>query len=111
MNPNYAEKVKEEIQKQLDAGFIKPVNRYTWLSPIVVVPKKNGKLRVCIDFIRLNAATIKEPFPALFLESVLDQVVGKEAYSFLDGFNGYSQITLALAAQELTTFITEWGAF
>lgn len=53
MNPNYAEKVKEEIQKQLDAGFIRSVNRYTWLSPIVVVLKK----RVCIDFRRLNAIT------------------------------------------------------
>jgi tRNA uridine 5-carbamoylmethylation protein Kti12 len=43
LNPNYAAKVKEEIVKLLWVGFIKPVKRATWLSPILVVPKKNGK--------------------------------------------------------------------
>ena len=47
MNPNYATKVKEEIDKLLRVGFIRPVKKATWLSPIVVVPKKNGKIRVC----------------------------------------------------------------
>ena len=50
LNPNYAAKVKEEIDKLLRVGFIRPVKRKTWLSPIVVVPKKNGKLRVCVDY-------------------------------------------------------------
>ena len=50
MNPNYAAQVKEEIDKLLKAGFIRPVKQATWLSPIVVVPKKNGKIRVCIDY-------------------------------------------------------------
>ena len=49
MNPNYATRVKEEIDKLLKIGFIRPVKRATWLSPIVVVPKKNGKIRVCVD--------------------------------------------------------------
>jgi hypothetical protein len=50
LNPNYA------------ASFIRPVKRATWLSPIVVVPKKNGKLRVCVDYRKLNAATITDAF-------------------------------------------------
>lgn len=111
MNPNYAEKVKEEIQRLLDAKFIQPVNRFTWLSPIVIVPKKNGKLRVCVDYRRLNATTIKDPFPIPFLETVLDSVAGQEVYLFLDGYIGYSQIRLDDEAKEKTTFITEWGAF
>ena len=50
LNPNYAIKVKEEIDKLLKVGFIRPVKKSTWLSPIVVVPKKNGKIRVCVDY-------------------------------------------------------------
>lgn len=69
----------------LDAKFIEPINRYTWLSPIAIVPKKNGKLRVCIDFWKLNASTVKDPFPMSFLEAVLDVVARKMAYSFLVG--------------------------
>ena len=50
MNPNYAKAVKEDLEKLLKAGFIEPVDQATWLSPIVVVPKKNGKLWICVDF-------------------------------------------------------------
>ena len=50
MNPNYAVKLKEEIDKLLRFGFIHPVKQATWLSPIVVVPKKNGKIQVCVDY-------------------------------------------------------------
>jgi hypothetical protein len=48
INPNYAAKVKEEIDKLLRVGFIRLVKRAIWLSPIVVVPMKNGKLLVCV---------------------------------------------------------------
>ena len=77
----------------------------------MVVPKKGGKLRVCIDYRRLNAKTIKDPFPIPFIDSMLEQLGGRERYSFLDGYSGYNQIKLAAEARELTTFITEWGAF
>jgi hypothetical protein len=90
LNPNYAAKVKEEIDKLLRVGFIKPVKRATWLSPIVVVPKKNGKLRVCVDYRKLNAATITDTFPLPFTDGLLDTVAGHEMYSFLDGFSGYN---------------------
>ena len=50
MNPNYAAKFKEEIDKLLHVGFIRPVKWATWLSPIVVLPKKNGKIKVCVDY-------------------------------------------------------------
>jgi Reverse transcriptase (RNA-dependent DNA polymerase) len=111
MNPNYALKVKEEIQLLLDANFIKPINQYSWLSPIVVVPKKTEKLRVCIDYRRLNDQTVKDPFPVPFLEASLDQVAGNEAYSLMDGFSGYNQVRMDGEARKFTTFITEWGAF
>ena len=111
MNPNYAAKVKEEIDKLLRVGFIRPVKRATWLSPIVVVPKKNGKIRVCVDYRKLNAATVTNGFPLPFTDNVLDTVAGHECYSFLDGFNGYNQIRMHPEDQEKTAFITEWGVF
>ena len=90
MNPNYAAKVMEEINKLLRVGFIRPVKQATWLSPIVVVPKKNGKIRVCVDYRKLNAATVTDVFLLPFTEGVLDAVAGHEVYSFLDEFNGYN---------------------
>ena len=112
MNPNYAAKVKEEIDALLKAGFIAEVESSDdWLFPIVVVPKKNGKLRICVDFRKLNEQTIKDPFPLPFTNTMLDQVAGYEMYSFLDGYGGYNQISLAEEDREKTAFITEWGAF
>lgn len=61
MNPNYANIVKQDIDKLLEASFIAPVEEASWLSPIVIVPKKNGKLRICVDFRKLNATTKKDP--------------------------------------------------
>ena len=111
MNPNYAAKVKEEIDKYLEAGFIYPVDKTEWLSPIVIVPKKNGKLRVCVDYRKLNAVTKVDPFPLPFTESILEAVAGHEMYTMMDGYSGYNQIMIALEDQLKTSFITEYGAF
>jgi hypothetical protein len=109
LNPNYAATVKEEIDKLLRVGFIRPVKWATWLSPIVVVLKKNGKLRVCVDYRKENVATITDAFPLPFTDGVLDKVAGHKMYSFLDGFSGCNQIWMAEEDQEKTAFITEWG--
>ena len=111
MNPNYAKKVKEEIDNLLKAGFIAEVESSDWLFPIVVVPKKNGKLRVCVDYRKLNAQIVKDPFPLPFTDMMLDEVAGHQMYNFMDGYSGYNQLALALEDREKTTFITEWGAF
>jgi hypothetical protein len=79
------------------------------LSPIVVVPKKNGKLRVFVDYRKLNAATITDAFPLPFTDGVLDIVAGHEMYSLFDGFSRYNQIRMAEEDQEKTAFVTEWG--
>ncbi len=64
----------------LVVGFIQPVEKATWLSPIVVVPKKNGKLGIYVDFKKLNATTKKDPFPLSFIDEVLNKVAGCETY-------------------------------
>ena len=58
----------------------------------MVVPKKNGQLRVCVDYRKLYAQIVDDSFPLPFTDSILDMVVGHELYSFMDGFSGYNQI-------------------
>ena len=92
MNPNLRDIVKEEIQKLLEAGFIYPILDSEWMSPIVIVPKKNGKWRVYVDYRELNKATQKDHFPFPFIDQVFNTLSGKKFFSFLDGFSGYNQI-------------------
>lgn len=109
MNSKYATKVKEEIDKLLQVGFIYLVQKTEWLSPVVIVPKKNGKLRLCVDFWILNSVTKMDPFPLPFTDRVLEEVAGYEIYSTLDGFSGYNQVLMAINDELKTCFITEWG--
>ncbi len=76
--------VKQNIDKLLVAGFVESIEEATWLSPKVIVPKKNGKLRICIDFKKLNATTKKDPYPLPFTNEVLNIVAEYEAYSLDD---------------------------
>jgi len=80
----------------LTIGFIEFVEEVTWLSCIRIVPKKNGKLRICIDFKKLNTAIKNDPYPLPFTDEVLNAIVGYEAYYFLDGYSRYHQISIAL---------------
>jgi len=111
MNPNLREIVKEELRKLLNAGFIYPISDSEWVSPLVIVPKKNGKWRVCVDYRALNKATQKDHFPLPFINQVLDNLAGKKFFSFLDGFSGYNQIKIAPQDQDKTTFTSPWGTF
>ena len=78
MNPTLKDIVKEELQKLLDAGFIYPISYSEWLSPLVLVPKKNGKWIICVDYRELNKAIKKDHFPFPFINQVLDGLAGKE---------------------------------
>jgi hypothetical protein len=73
----------------LAVSFIKPIEEVTWLSPIVLMLKKNGKLRICVDFRKLTVATKKDPYPLPFIDEVIYTVTGHEVYTFLDGFSRY----------------------
>jgi hypothetical protein len=63
---------------------------------IVVVPKKNGKWKICIDFKKLNAPAKKDPYPLSFTNEVINIITRYEAYSFLDGYLRYHQIFITL---------------
>ncbi len=91
----------------LATRFIEFIKEATWLSPIVILPKKNGKLKICIDFKKLNVATKKDPYPLPFTDEVLNTIVGYEAYSFLDGYLGYHQIPITLENRYKITYVTD----
>ena len=85
---------------------IKEVFYPEWLANTVVVRKKNEKWRVCIDFKDLNKACPKDPFPLSRIDQLVDATIGHPWMSFLDAFQGYYQIPLALEGQEKTAFVT-----
>ena len=87
-----------------DARFIYEIEHTPWVSPLVVVPKKNGKLRVCISLKKVNATTIRDYYPLPTIDHVIERVVKVEAYSFLDGFLGYNQISIDPRDQHKTMF-------
>jgi hypothetical protein len=111
LNPNYVTTTKQNINKLLATRFIESIKEARWLSPTIIVPKKNGKLRICINFLKLNAATKKDPYPLLFIDEVLNIVVRYKAYSFLDGYSRYHQISIVLEDIYNNAFIIKWGAF
>ena len=88
------------------AGAIKEVYFSEWLSNTVVAKKKNGKWRVYVDFINLNRACPKDPFPVPKIDQLVDATYGHPRMRFLDAFQGYHQIALAAKDQEKTSFIS-----
>uniref|UniRef100_A0A2N9FCE9 Uncharacterized protein n=1 Tax=Fagus sylvatica TaxID=28930 RepID=A0A2N9FCE9_FAGSY len=109
--PEQAEIVAKEVERLLEANAIRSVQYPTWLSNTVVVKKKNGKWRVCVDFTDLNRACPKDPFPLPRIDQLVDSAAGHERMSFLDAFQGYHQIPMAHSDQEKTAFITPKGIY
>ena len=85
----HAETVRQEVTKLKQAGAIKEVFYPEWLENTVVVKKKSGKWRVCVDFTDLNKACPKDPFPMPKIDQLVDATVGHPRMSFLDAFQGY----------------------
>ena len=107
----HAEAIKNEVAKLKQAGAIKEVFYPQWLANTVMVKKKTGKWYVCVDFTDLNKACPKYPFPMPWVDQLVDVMVGHHRMSFLDAFQGYHQIPLALDDQEKTVFVTSTGNY
>ncbi|XP_057250646.1 transposon Tf2-1 polyprotein [Beta vulgaris subsp. vulgaris] len=109
--PELIPEIENEVNKLIDAGFIREVKYPTWIANIVPVRKKNGQLRVCVDFRDLNDACPKDDFPLPVTEIMIDATTGHEALSFMDCTAGYNQILMAPEDQEATAFRTPKGIF
>jgi hypothetical protein len=81
--------IGKEIHKLLEAGLIKEVHHPEWLANPVLVKKKSGKWRMCVDYIGLNKACLKVSFPLPHIDQIVDSSEGCETLSFLDAYSGY----------------------
>ena len=104
-------KIKEEVKKQLDAGFLEVSKYHQWVANIVLVPKKDGKVRMCVDYQDLNRASPKDKFPLPHIDTFVDNMAKHSLFSFMDGLSSYNQIRMAPEDMEKTTFLTMWGTF
>ncbi|KAL0378756.1 UNVERIFIED_CONTAM: Transposon Tf2-12 polyprotein [Sesamum radiatum] len=100
-----------EVNKLIEVDFIREVKYPMWISSIVPVRKKNGQIRVCVNFRNLNNACPKGDFPLSIAELMIDSTTGNEALSFMDGSSGYNQIRMAPVDEELTAFRTPKGIY
>ena len=107
----HADAIRDEVAKLKRVEAIKEVFYPEWLANTIVVKKKSGKWQVCVDFIDLNKTCPKDPFPMPQIDQLVDAIAGYPRMSFLDAFQGYHQIPLALEDQEKTAFVTLTGNY
>ena len=100
----HAEAVRAEVNKLKQVGAIKEVFYPEWLANTVVIKMKNEKWNVCVDFTDLNKVFQKDPFPVPRIDQLVDATIRHPQMSFLDAFQGYHQIPLALSDQGKTAF-------
>jgi hypothetical protein len=100
------EVIRVEILKLLAARFIRECKNPVWLANPVLVPKKTGQWRMCIDYTDLNRHCPKDPFPLPRIDQVVDSTTGSALLCFLDCYSGDHQIALKVSDQDKTAFIT-----
>ena len=104
--------VTEELKRMEELGVISPVSEPTdWCAGMVVAPRKNGKVRICVDLTKLNESVRREKHPLPTVEHTLSKLSGAKVFSKLDANSGFWQIPLAAESKTLTTFITPVGRF
>jgi hypothetical protein len=111
MSDEKIEAAKAEVHRLLEANFIELVAYPTWLANIVMVQKKSGKWRMCIDFTSLNKACPKDNFPLPRIDKIVDSAAECEVMSLLDCFSGYHQIYMNEEDKASTSFITPFGMY
>jgi hypothetical protein len=115
MRRYYPEKAKskgEEINRLLEAKFIRDIKEATWLLPPVMVEKKDTKIyRMCINFTALNKHCPKDYFSPPRNDQIIDSTVGCERLLFLNAYSRYNQIRLKVKDEDKTAFITAHGVY
>lgn len=111
MYPRKTAAIKAKVEKLLRVGFIYPIPLIEWVSNIVPVMKKQGKICICIDYQDINHAWPKDNYPTPFIDQIIDNCVGSVIFSFMDSFLGYNQIDILPSDRHKTSFICQWGTF
>jgi hypothetical protein len=110
MPPKELAELKTQLQELLDKGFIRPSSS-PWGCPTLFVKKKDGSLRICVDYRPLNAVTIKNKYPLPRIDVLFDQLAGAKAFSKIDLRSGYHQIKIWPCDISKTAFSTRYGLY
>ena len=106
----YREKIAEMVMEMQERGIVQP-SMSPWASPVILVPKKDGSLRFCVDFRKLNALTKKDVYPLPRVDDILDTLGDAKYFSTLDLASGYWKIPLDAESRPKTAFTTHQGLF
>ena len=108
--PRENEFMEKEINEILKQDLIQP-STSPWLFPVVIVKKKNGQLRFCVNYKPLNDVTKKDNYPLPWIDEILDSLNEAQWFTMLDLASGYWQIKMRPEDQEKTAFIIKYGTY
>ncbi|XP_019171221.1 PREDICTED: uncharacterized protein LOC109166787 [Ipomoea nil] len=104
------QELKTQLQELLEKGYIRP-STSPWGAPVLFVKKKDGSMRLCIDYRELNQATIKNKYPQPRINDLFDQLRGAGVFSKIDLRSGYHQLKVADRDIPKTAFNTRYGHY
>eukprot|EP00795_Rhopilema_esculentum_P010373 gene10373-19075_t len=110
VSQNQRDEIESHISKMLEQNIIS-VSSSPWSSPVVLVKKKDGTTRFCIDYRKLNAVTRKDSFPLPRIDDALDSLAGSIYFTTLDLQSGYHQVAMHPSSKEKTAFISHAGLY
>jgi hypothetical protein len=110
MAPRELEEMKKQLEELMDKGFIRPSSS-PWGCPAIFVKKKDGTLRMCVDYRPLNAVTVKNKYPLPRIDTLFDQLAGAKVFSKIDLRSSYHQIKIRPQDIPRTAFSTRYGLY
>ncbi|KAF5448040.1 hypothetical protein F2P56_033545 [Juglans regia] len=110
MAPVELKELKEQLQELLEKGYIRP-SVSPWGAPVLFVKKKDGSMRLCIDYRELNRVTIKNKYPLPRIDDLFDQLQGAQVFSKIDLRSGYHQLKIKPEDISKTAFRTRYGHY
>lgn len=109
-SPMEKEAIKKEVDRLLASNRIQPSNS-SWSAPVIMVKKKDGSLRMCVDYRKLNSVTVRDVYPLPNIDDILESLNGSIFFSGLDELSGYWQVEMDVNSKDKTAFITPAGLF
>ena len=110
MAPAELKELKDQLQDLLSKGFIRP-SVSPWGAPVLFVKKKDGTMRMCIDYRQLNKVTVKNKYPFPHIDDLFDQLQGASLFSKIDLRSGYHQLKIRASDIPKTAFRTRYGHY
>jgi hypothetical protein len=109
-SPHHKDEIEKQVQELLADGLITP-STSPFASPVLLVQKKDGTWRFCVDYRKLNTLTIKNRFPIPIVDEILDELAGSKFFTTLDTKAGYHQVRMLPADEYKTAFKTHHGHY